>query len=112
MVLIAKPFNKDGNCTLPEALKIGEAAESIIAAGYRKPRIVSTVEELDALPTGSVIRNPRHGDVFTIDHGPHGNWHGGSTRYHGIGDLGMNFMSEEIDPWLPYEVLYTSREEQ
>lgn len=32
-----------------------EIADRILAAGYRKPRTVTTVEELDALPFGSVI---------------------------------------------------------
>jgi len=31
------------------------AADAILAAGYRKPRTVSTVEELEALPIGSVV---------------------------------------------------------
>jgi len=30
-------------------------ADSILAAGYRKPRTITTVEELDALPVGSVV---------------------------------------------------------
>jgi hypothetical protein len=30
-------------------------AEAVLAAGYRKPRTVSTDEELDALPVGSVV---------------------------------------------------------
>jgi hypothetical protein len=32
------------------------AADAILAAGYAKPRTITTVEELDALPIGSVIR--------------------------------------------------------
>ena len=32
-----------------------EQADAILAAGYRKPQQVTTVEELDALPEGSVI---------------------------------------------------------
>ena len=31
------------------------AVEAILAAGYRKPRTITTVEELDALPYESVI---------------------------------------------------------
>lgn len=35
-------------------------ARAITAAGYRKPRVVTTTEELDALPVGSVVlRNGR-----------------------------------------------------
>jgi hypothetical protein len=32
-----------------------ELAVRLTAAGYRKPRIVTTAEELDALPVGSVV---------------------------------------------------------
>lgn len=31
------------------------AADAVLAAGYRKPRTITTAEELDALPEGSVI---------------------------------------------------------
>ncbi|MEV7472258.1 hypothetical protein AB0N33_00910 [Pseudarthrobacter oxydans] len=34
----------------------GPLADAILAAGYRRPRQVTTVEELDALPVGSVVR--------------------------------------------------------
>ena len=36
-------------------------ADVILAAGYRKPRTVTTVEELDALPVRSVVRTERAG---------------------------------------------------
>ncbi|UYL88331.1 hypothetical protein SEA_EVEPICKLES_44 [Arthrobacter phage EvePickles] len=31
------------------------AADKVLAAGYRKPRIITTTEELDSLPVGSVV---------------------------------------------------------
>jgi hypothetical protein len=31
------------------------AADAILAAGYRKPRTITTAEELDALPVGSIV---------------------------------------------------------
>jgi hypothetical protein len=34
--------------------------DAILAAGYRKPRTVTAVEELDALPVGAVIRTAAH----------------------------------------------------
>lgn len=40
-----------------------KAVERILAAGYRKPRTITTTEELDALPGGAVIRD-NDGDVF------------------------------------------------
>jgi hypothetical protein len=33
-----------------------DVADVIIAAGYAKPRVITTLEELDALPDGSVIQ--------------------------------------------------------
>ncbi|TQJ60500.1 hypothetical protein FBY30_2768 [Arthrobacter sp. SLBN-83] len=37
-----------------------DIADAILAAGYRKPRTITTAEELDALPVGSVVlRNGR-----------------------------------------------------
>lgn len=38
--------------TEPALMKI---AETLLAAGYSKPRTITTREELDALPSGSVI---------------------------------------------------------
>lgn len=36
-------------------LSATDAADAVLAAGYRKPRTIATVEELDALPEGSVV---------------------------------------------------------
>jgi len=35
----------------------GDVEAAVLAAGYRRPRTVTTVEELDALPEGTVIRD-------------------------------------------------------
>lgn len=43
---------------------LDKTADAIVAAGYRKPRTITTVEELDALPEGSVIRDAFRGRVF------------------------------------------------
>lgn len=40
-------------------------AHAVRAAGYRKPRTVTTAEELDALPVGSVVL--AHADGHDID---------------------------------------------
>lgn len=32
-----------------------EAAKSVLAAGYRRPKHVTTAEDLDALPAGTVV---------------------------------------------------------
>jgi hypothetical protein len=36
---------------------LDETVDALIAAGYTKPRIITTVEELDALPVNSVVRD-------------------------------------------------------
>ncbi|WNM64523.1 hypothetical protein SEA_MIDNIGHTRAIN_36 [Arthrobacter phage MidnightRain] len=47
-----------------------ETAEAVLAAGYRKPQQVTTVEELEALPAGTLLRclrvyqNPEWPTVF------------------------------------------------
>lgn len=46
-----------------------KAVERILAAGYRKPRTITAVGELDALPDGSAVLD-RHGDVST----KHAHW--------------------------------------
>jgi len=35
-----------------------DCADAVLAAGYRKPRTITTMEELNALPVGSVFRDP------------------------------------------------------
>lgn len=43
-----------------------EAADLILAAGYRKHRVVSTVEELGKLPDGTAF-NCKHGGVGELN---------------------------------------------
>lgn len=42
-------------------------ADSILAAGYSKPRTITTVEELDALPAGSVVLEADNGPLMGIE---------------------------------------------
>lgn len=42
----------------PNDLYAARTADAILAAGYRKPRVVTTAEELDALPAESVVLDP------------------------------------------------------
>jgi len=76
-----------------------EIADAILAAGYSKPRTISTVEELDALPVESIVRdvdglpkekqNATGGEVF---------WAApGHSKHYGTGSI-----------WLPATVLYES----
>lgn len=62
--IIKSPENFDGgpvSCG-PNDVYAARTADAILAAGYRKPRQVTTVEELDALPNGTVVMDC-HGEV-------------------------------------------------
>ena len=39
-----------------EVIRSGKVADAILAAGYVKPRVITTLEELDALPRLSVVQ--------------------------------------------------------
>jgi hypothetical protein len=55
-LLFTLPVSDRGGDTAPEIINLcDEAAQAILAAGYNKPRTVTTVEELDALPEGTTI---------------------------------------------------------
>lgn len=45
-----------------------DMADAILAAGYSRPRTVSTVAELDALPEGAVILAESTGDSYQKNH--------------------------------------------
>ena len=59
--------------------RIHQAADAVLAAGYRKPRTIATVEELDALPDGSFIITEQggywqadkrgHGEIWWLEPG-------------------------------------------
>ncbi|WP_457948284.1 hypothetical protein ACTAQI_20245 [Pseudarthrobacter sp. alpha12b] len=71
----------DLDATLDGEISLKIVAAAVLAAGFRKPRTVTTVEELDALPDGAIIREAngdptravkrQDGKVWWID-GPHG----------------------------------------
>ena len=48
--------SKEDPMTWPPA--IFSTSDAILAAGYRKPRIITTAEELDDLPETSVVLDP------------------------------------------------------
>lgn len=56
-----------------------EAADAILAAGYRKPRTITTTEELDTLPVDSVIVDYR-GSAYQWGIGLDGSEGWASTR--------------------------------
>jgi hypothetical protein len=49
----------------PQGAMWPELATAILAAGYRKPRTITTIEELDALPDMTVVMTI-HGNGVTI----------------------------------------------
>jgi len=83
----------------------GAVADAILAAGYSKPRTITTVEELDALANGTVIRTA--GVEYECD--PRvavksGFWHG-ESEWFTADDSEWCLSSDELDD-LPVTVLY------
>ncbi len=85
-------------------------AEALIAAGYRKPRIITTLDELYALPSGTVIRDsyPMVLELGRYVAGHELAWHA-TFPESGYGqDFGYD--NDQID--LPATVLYVPTEEK
>lgn len=62
---------------------VGETVADILAAGYRKPRTITTVEELDALRVGSVVLSEGYGHhanqmLISFQRWWDGEWHRGA----------------------------------
>lgn len=69
------------------------AADRILAAGYRKPRTITTAEELDGLPYGSVVLDAARATATKLD-----------ADYWEVAGFASHFRVEAID--LPATVLY------
>lgn len=76
-----------------------ETADAILAAGYRKPRTVTTVEELDALPVGAVVVDAYAAKCVLVDADrDHLSWRRVTTAVHGG--------EHRHKPYLPATVLH------
>lgn len=74
-------------------------AERLIAKGYRKPRTITTAEELDALILGTVIRSEhRH---YLVAHKEDGD-----AGRHGWAAAGTGQIPVDLVAWLPATVLW------
>jgi len=69
------------NVTLDAVWDLREVAFQLIHAGWRKQQTVSTVSELNALPTGSVLRF-KGGQVATASD----DWYEGERKFWGTTD--------------------------
>jgi len=78
---------------------LDKTADAILAAGYRKPRTITTTEELDALPNGSVVLSDvykaHHGQAISFQRWEDGLWHRGARSG-----------STHPDNFLPVSVLH------
>jgi hypothetical protein len=78
-------------------------ADAILAAGYSKPRTITTAEELDALPNGSVVLSDvyraHHGQAISFQRWEDGCWHRGARS-----------SDTHPDNFLPAIVLYSPKE--
>lgn len=75
---------------------LDKTADAILAAGYTKPRTITTAEELDALPFGSVILDP-------IGLSLHKNEFTGWRASNGAKGITLDMLANEA---LPATVLY------
>jgi hypothetical protein len=69
-----------------------DVAEAILSAGYRKPRTIDDVAELNSLPASSVIRIQQHMTLERLSTG----WYQAA--------VGIRY--EAYPNWLPATVLY------
>ncbi|MGB3413619.1 MAG: hypothetical protein WBA28_02775 [Microbacteriaceae bacterium] len=76
-------------------------ADAILAAGYRKPRMVTTVEQVEALPSGAVVRGD---DSAVTVKKTSGAWFLVGVDHH----FNSGFDDEELA--LPAKVLYEGSE--
>lgn len=80
-------------------------ADVILAAGYRKPRAITTVEELDELPVGSVVEDAYAAICTLLDADPLPyRWMRVTTSVRGH--------AHRHSPYLPATVLYTPEEDE
>lgn len=78
-----------------------KAADAILAAGYRKPRTVTTVEELDALPQGTKLYSPATTHSWVLnDLSQHG-----GVKVHGTGG-GYTYLEDFIKHEAPLVILH------
>jgi len=80
----------------------GGVADALLAAGYSKPRAITTVEELDALPVGSVVlRNGRAFQHYPAHPAPFGEY-----QQWKCGDGGFVRSTKDGSSILPATVLH------
>ncbi|NKT41786.1 hypothetical protein GS676_02745 [Rhodococcus hoagii] len=78
-----------------------EVADAILAAGYSRPRVVETVEELDTLSRGARILTPKTGNVWWPSRHGRG-WDGSNGGY--------TFTRDLLEQEGPATVLYLPEE--
>lgn len=105
--LLSDDWNPDRDPVLTAMFR--DYAQTILSAGWRHPaRVVTTVEELDALPDGTVIRDV-FGETWTLYEGlDDGIDPDDPTNYRWAIGLNGNFPTYVTD--LPATVLYEPKE--
>ena len=82
-----------------------DLADAILAAGYRKPRTITTAKELDALPVGSVVRTSGDEDQFDPRVATKAAFWHNESEWFVADDSEWCLSSDELDD-LPATVLY------
>lgn len=81
------------------------AAEDVLTAGYRKPKPVTTAEELDSLPAGSVVLSDPY--RYMVHGGADCGWPVAFQRWDdGMWHRGARSGSTHPDNFLPATVLH------
>lgn len=83
------------------------AADAILAAGYRKPRTITTETELDELPDGAVLRGA-HGQISVIHRGETNSWPPLEVQHVGTEEIDFDYQYIA----LPATVLYVPEEQK
>lgn len=82
-LIVCEAYRRRGfaELTTPPAQQDRELADAILAAGYRKPRTITTVEELDALPDGAVIVDADKNAYTALKRADGTNWWNAALTY-------------------------------
>lgn len=88
---------------LPAVILAEALADYLHDEGYRKPRVITTVEELDALPVGSIVIDAYAATCTRLGSGTSPfNWKRVTTA--------VRRYAHSHQPYLPAEVIYAPEE--
>lgn len=103
--VIGEQFEHPAGPNCPVCADVVRAANAILAAGYSKPRTITTEEDVEALPEGSRLYSPGTHDFWILnDLSDHG-----GVKVYGTGG-GYTYIRDFIRQQAPMTVIYTPEE--